>query len=201
MTKSFTKKIALASSLFLASILSACTLNVTAQTVYQSQGFDIKLSGTSNIHDWQMKAVKGTSEASFTVDAKGKVTSVSKLSFTLPAKNLKSEHTAMDKNTYKALNTANHPNISFVGTSATITSTGGDNYQLSCQGKMSIAGVTKQTELLATGKYNPTNKSFTVTGVKKMKMTDYNVQPPKALMGTIKTGDDISISYNVTFSK
>jgi polyisoprenoid-binding protein YceI len=172
-----------------------------SQTVYQSHNFDVKLNGTSNIHDWEMKAMKGTSEASFLVDAKGKVTSISKLSFTLPAINLKSEHTAMDNNTYKALNTAKNPNITFVGASATITSTGGDNYQLSCQGKMTIAGVTKQTELLATGKYNPTAKSFTVTGVKKMKMTDYNVQPPKALLGTIKTGDDISISYNVTFSK
>ena len=172
-----------------------------SQTVYQSHNFDVRLNGTSNLHDWEMKAVKGTSEASFLVDAKGKVISITKLSFTLPAKNLKSEHTAMDKNTYKALNTDNNPNISFVSTSATITSTGANNYQLNCQGKMSIAGTTKQTELVATGKYDPANKSFTVTGVKKMKMTDYNVQPPKALMGTIKTGDNISISYNVTFSK
>lgn len=179
------------------------TISIAAisQTVYQSEAFDIRLNGTSNLHDWEMKAVKGTSEASFLVDAAGKVISISKLSFTLPAKNLKSGHMAMDKNTYKALNTDNNPNISFVGSSTAITSTGGNNYQISSLGEMTIAGTTKQTELVATGKYNPAGKSFTITGVKKMKMTDYNVQPPKALMGTIRTGDDISISYNVKFSK
>jgi hypothetical protein len=54
-------------------------------------------------------------------------------------------------------------------------------------------------ELMATGVYNPADKSFTVTGVKKMKMTDYNVKPPTALLGTIKTGNDITISYNLKF--
>ena len=170
-----------------------------AQTVYHSQAFDLKLNGTSNLHDWEMKAVKGTSEVAFVVDAKGILTSLSKLSFSLPAKNLKSNHSGMDNNTYKALNAEKNPNISFVGTSATVTSKGGNNYQFNCLGKMSIAGTTKQTDLVATGKYNPADKSFTITGIKKMKMTDYNVKPPKALLGTIKTGDDISISYNIKF--
>jgi hypothetical protein len=59
----------------------------------------------------------------------------------------------------------------------------------------------KQTQLVATGKYNPAGKSLIVTGVKKMKMADFNVAPPKALMGTINTGNDISISYNMKFTR
>ena len=170
------------------------------QTVYQSQAMDIRLTGTSTLHDWEMKAVIGTSEASFSVDHNDKVTSLSRLSFTLPAKNLKSNHAVMDKNTYKALHADINPNISFVLTSATVTSTGQNNYQLNCSGKLTIAGTTKETDLVATGKYDPADKSFTVTGVKKMKMTDYNVKPPKVMLGTIKTGNDIAISYNVKFS-
>ena len=160
---------------------------------------DIRLNGTSSIHDWEMKAAKGTSEASFSIDGAGKVTSFSTMSFSLPATNLKSDHKLMDNNTYKALKTDKNPNISFVMTSGSITATGGNNYQLNCLGKLTIAGTTKQTNLLATGKYNPADKSFTVTGVKKMKMTDYNVTPPTVMMGAIKTGNDISISYNVKF--
>lgn len=169
------------------------------QTVYHSQVFDIKLSGTSNLHDWEMKSAKGTSEVAFVVDSKGVITSLSNLSFTLPVTNLKSKSKAMDKNTYKALNADANPNISFAGTSARITSKGNNNYVFNCTGKMSIAGTTKQTELIATGKYNPVDKSFTITGIKKMKMTDYNVKPPKALLGSIKTGNDITISYNIKF--
>ncbi len=174
---------------------------VVAQTPYQSQEIDIRLNGTSNIHDWEMKAVKGSSEASFTIDLKNKVTALTSLSFILPATNLKSEHKVMDNNTYKALKTAKNPNLSFVLASATVVLTGTDTYQLNCSGKLTIAGTTKETNLIATAKYNPADKSLTITGVKKMKMTDYNVQPPKALLGTIKTGDNISISYTLKYTR
>ncbi len=193
------KKIALFST-FLVTGFGMCS-NLAAQTVLQTQVMDIRLNGTSNLHDWEMKAIKGQSEALFTVDSKNKVTSLSKLSFTLPAKNLKSKHNQMDKNTYKALNTDKNPNIIFMLSSATITETGNNNYKLNCSGKLTIAGISKQTDLIATGKYNPSDKTFTVTGSKKMKMTDYNVAPPKALLGTITTGNDITISYQLKFKK
>ncbi|MEO8769414.1 MAG: YceI family protein [Ferruginibacter sp.] len=185
--------------IILAAINLAVAINVSGQSKYQSSAFEIKLTGTSNLHDWEMKAISGTSDASFVVE-KDKVISVSKLNFSLPAKNLKSGHNAMDKNTYKALKTDSNPTISFVLVSATVISSGGNNYKLNCVGKMTIAGVTNQTDLAASGIYNPANKTFTITGIKKMKMTDYNVTPPKALLGTLKTGNDISIAYNIKFS-
>lgn len=170
-----------------------------AQTIYHNRVFDIRLNGTSNLHDWEMKAGAGKSEAAFIVD-NGKVISMSKMNFSLPVRNLKSGHNAMDKNTYKALNTDVYPDISFVMGSGTITSAGGNNYNLVCRGNMTIAGTTNQTELISTGVYNPADRSFTVSGTKKMKMTDYKVTPPRALLGTLKTGNDISISYKVQFT-
>jgi polyisoprenoid-binding protein YceI len=175
--------------------------NAGAQTPFQSKSVTISLTGTSSLHDWEMKAGQGKSEGAFTIDANNKITAISKLNFSLPAKSLKSEHTMMDNNTYKALNTDKNPTISFVLTSGTVTSTSNNNYQLHCFGKLTIAGTTKETDLIATGSYNPADKSFTVTGVKAMKMTDYNVKPPTVMMGTIKTGNDISIAYNVKFTQ
>jgi hypothetical protein len=58
---------------------------LSAQTVFQSQLIDVRLTGTSTLHDWEMKAAKGTSEVAFVVDPAGKITSISRLSFTLPA--------------------------------------------------------------------------------------------------------------------
>lgn len=194
--KSTLKKIALLFSL----ILIVTTVSF-GQTNYHSKTADVKLNGTSNIHDWEMVATVASSDAAFAVNANGQVTGLTALNFVLPVANLKSGHGQMDKNTYKALNSTKNPNISFSLTSATVTSTGNNNYTIHGVGKLSIAGTVKQTDLQATGKYNPADKSFTVTGVKKMKMTDYKVDPPKALMGTIKTGDDISIAYTLKFTK
>lgn len=57
-------------------------------------------------------------------------------------------------------------------------------------GKLTIAGKTKLTDLVATLTYNAGNKTFNCTGTKKLKMSEYGVKPPTAMMGTIKTGDD-----------
>jgi len=195
------KNLALLSTLILAASLTTISNAVSAQTVFQSNTVEIRLTGTSSLHDWEMKTVLGSSEATFVVDASGKITAISTLSFTLPATSLKSESKAMDKNTYKALDTKKNPNISFVLTSATVVANGGNNYQLNCIGRLTIAGTVKETELLAIGKYNPADKSFTISGVKKMKMTDYNVKPPTVMLGAIKTGNDIAISYNLKFSR
>jgi polyisoprenoid-binding protein YceI len=195
------KRPSLLKILLLLILNSTICVSAIAQTVYKTEAFDIRLNGTSSLHDWEMKAVKGNSVASFTVNAKGKLASLSRLSFTLPVTNLKSSKKSMDKNTYKALHADKNPNISFVLTSATVTDMGENTYELNCKGKMTIAGTSIQTQLMATSIYNPADKSFTVTGIKKMKMTDYKVKPPKALLGTITTGDDISISYNIKYSR
>ena len=103
----------------------------------------------------------------------------------------------MDNNTYKALKTSKNPNITFVLISGNVTPDGSNTYQLKGIGKLTIAGTTIQTDLVATLKYNPADKSFSCSGVKKFKMTLYGVKPPVIFMGTIKTGDEISISYNL----
>lgn len=172
-----------------------------AQTLYHAQDVDIRLQGTSTLHDWEMKAGKGNTEAVFVIDAANKILSLSKLTFTLPVKNLKSEHTVMDKNTYKALQADANPSIQFVLSSATIVPATGNEYKIECVGKLTIAGTTHETTLTATAVFNAVDKSLLISGVKKMKMTDYNVKPPTVMLGTIKTGNDIAILFSVKLIK
>jgi polyisoprenoid-binding protein YceI len=101
----------------------------------------------------------------------------------------------MDKNAYKAMNTDKYKNISFVLSSAAITPSVTNVYQVKVTGNLTISGVTKKTELAGTAKYNPTDKSFVLFGSKTFKMSEYGVKPPTVMMGTIKTGDQITVSF------
>jgi polyisoprenoid-binding protein YceI len=195
------KRILLSRVIFLLTINISICIAASSQTVFKSDVVDIRLAGTSTLHDWEMKSVKGISDAEFTITSGGKVSSLSKLSFSLPVKSLKSDHIAMDNNAYKAMKTGNNPNLNFILTSSTIKLIGENHYQINCIGKMTIAGTTKEINLVADARYNTADKTFTVSGIKKMKMTDYNVKPPKVVLGTIKTGNDISISYNMKYVK
>ena len=182
-------------SLLLAFFISGSTRSL-AQEKYHAQALDVTVSGTSTLHDWEMKSGKGFFDALISV-ADDKVI-FSGLSFNFPAESLKSGHSLMDKNTYKALNTEKNPNISFVLSSGNVTSLGSNTYLLKGMGKLTIKGTTQLTDLVVTLKYNPADKSFSCTGTKKFKMSEYGVKPPTVMMGAIKTGDAIAISYNLT---
>jgi len=170
----------------------------TAQVKYQSAGgVKITIEGTSNIHDWEMVSDKGACTAVFTFNAGGGMTGVSFLGFNLAAESLKSEHKAMDKNTYKAMNTDKYPYISFTITSCTVQPSSGNNYVLKTKGKLTISGVTKDVDIAGACALNPGDKSINCAGSYPIKMTDYNVTPPSIMFGTIKTGNNINVKFSL----
>lgn len=171
--------------------------SAAAQTKHTSTGtVKIVIEGTSNIHDWDMKSDKGTFSGTFDVNTSGLPTGLSALSFSLPAQSLKSEHTAMDKNTYKALNTSQYPAISFTSGAAIIKQEGAAGYTLTTKGQLTISGTTRDVLLTANGVVNP-DRSITYSGQYRLKMTDYKVEPPSIMFGAIKTGDDIVVKFSL----
>ena len=171
----------------------------SVQAKFKVQNGNVQIAGSSSLHDWTEKSDKVTSEGTFTI-TNDKITALSGLTFTVASKTLKSEHTMMDNNTYKALAADKNPNITYVANSATITQLDASTVTIKTTGKLTIAGNTRETEVIATAQVNA-DKSITVTGSKKFKMTEYGIKPPTAMFGTIKTGDDLTITYTLKFIK
>jgi polyisoprenoid-binding protein YceI len=177
------------------------SIGAFAQVKYNSKnGLNLVVSGTSTLHDWDMKSSQGSFDASFTFNAAGAVTAITGLSFTTPANALKSGKDAMDKNAYKALKLDKNPNISFTAATATITAATATDFTVKAIGKLNIAGAPVDAEIIATGKINA-DKSITVTGTKKISMKDYGMTPPSFMMGTIKTGNDVTLKFDLKLTK
>lgn len=181
-------------ALFLIGALGMARLQ--AQTNYQSNNGQVTVKGTSTLHDWDMKSSKGQTKATFGISG-DQVTSITALTFSVAAESLKSDKSGLDKNAYKALNTDKHKQISFTMTSGTVTAGAGNKLKITATGNLTISGQSKRVTLTADGQYNPTDKSITVNGSTKFKMSEYQVKAPVLMMGTIKTGDDITIDYQV----
>jgi polyisoprenoid-binding protein YceI len=180
--------------------LVCCSLLITAsanaQVKYQSAGVKITVEGTSNIHDWNMKSEKGTCSGAFDLSSNNTVTGLSGLSFSVPAESLKSEKSGLDKNSYKALNTSKYNLISFTAGQVTVKPAAGTSHTLVTNGKLTIAGVTKDVQFIATGVVNA-DKSITYSGSYLLKMTDFNVEPPSLMFGAIKTGNTVTVKFNL----
>ena len=159
-----------------------------------TQTVSLTIKGTSTLHDWEMKSDKGRVDVVLGLN-NAKLIGLTGLRFSVEAESLKSDKTMMDNNAYKALKTNSAKYISFLATAATISQVNETSYQIRAFGKLTVAGTTKETDIVADVKYNNAEKSFVVTGTKKLKMTEYNVKPPSFMLGTVKTGDEISISF------
>ena len=187
--------------ILLLAAFSVLAFSINAQVKYHTKDdLNLLVSGTSTLHEWDMKEAKGEVNAVFNFDAKGAVTGLSTLSFTAPAEGLKSEHTAMDKNAYKALKTSANPNFSFVMSNSTITHTDANNFTVKAVGKLTLGGFTKDVELNAVCKINA-DKSISVSGSQKISMSDYKIEPPTFMFGAVKTGNDIVLKYSLTIRK
>lgn len=180
-------------------VLLLLTLGVSAQIHYISTSGDLLVSGTSTLHNWTMRSAKAECSASFDLNASGQVDALSALSFTTPANALKSDHRSMDKNAYKALRTDKASQITYTMTAVTITQTP-NGAAVTCKGKLTMAGTTREEELVAVCKTNSDN-SITVTGSKAISMKQYSIDPPTFMLGTVKTGNDIVLTFHLTLKK
>lgn len=167
-----------------------------AQQVFKpSADSKVIVEGTSSLHDWtsEATAIKGNA----IIDLKdGKLENLKDVSVSIPVKNIKSGKSGMDKNTYTALKEKEHPEIKF----AMDSYKNGKPGELSVKGKLTIAGSTKQIEMPVKYKVlSPSKISF--EGSTSFKMSDFGIDPPTAMMGTIKTGDDVTISFLTTLIK
>lgn len=159
----------------------------------------VKVDGTSNLHDWDITSTSQFGKLKAEV-SEGKLLEISLLEFELNPETLKSGKAAMDKNTYKALKTDKHKKIHFkLKKTNKIETVGTDTYRVSGVGSLSIAGTERNIDVSFNAKVFP--GKIQISGSQKLKMTTYNVDPPKALMGTITTGDQVTVSFDSTFSK
>jgi polyisoprenoid-binding protein YceI len=178
----------------LATALTFIVMIGIAQQGYRQTGSPIfTIAGTSTMHDWTMTSQGATYNASFEINADGIPTKLSAVTVNLPAESLKSKEKAMDKNAYNSLKTDKYKEITFQLASSKIV-----QKTITCTGNLTIAGTTKPIEVDVI--YEVRNGTLYCKGSKKIKMTDFNVEPPTFMFGAIKTGDDLTINFEVTLA-
>ncbi|WP_339880990.1 YceI family protein [uncultured Algoriphagus sp.] len=192
---------------FILMLISIIGLNhrANSQSTYKiedSKDVNIKLMGTSTLHDWEMQATSalGTGEFIFKAGSKSDLSSVKSLSFSLQVEDLKSDNKGLDKNAYKALKSDKYKDINYELVSAIVKAEKSNQYLLKTNGKLTIAGVSREIKMDVLCIVN-VNGSINCTGSSKLNMTDFNVEPPSFLLGAMKTGDAITLEFNVTYSK
>jgi hypothetical protein len=171
-----------------------------AQVRYTSTTVDLTINGTSTLHDWSMTSIKAQCEALLDLNTAGQITGAHSIRFSTPANALKSEHTSMDNNAYKALKADQAPLISYTATSVNVAAAPGGASTVTVTGKLTIAGMTRDAQIVAICQPNPDN-TIAVSGKENISMKEFSIDPPTFMLGTIKTGNDITLSFKLTLKR
>jgi polyisoprenoid-binding protein YceI len=112
----------------------------------------------------------------------------------IPVESIKStKGKMMDSKTYDAFNYEKYPFIIYTLTSAKINQNSG---VIEAKGNLSMAGTSRPIDIQVKYKMLP-NGDLQLTLSKKLKMTEFKMEPPTAMMGTIKVGDEVTVSFDV----
>ena len=194
---SFLNKVNITIIISIVFLLSIPLKSFSQQFQLNNPSSDLKIYGTSSLHDWHEEVEE--QKGSISIDNSDNLT-ISALKLEIMSESLKSGKRGMDKNTYKALKTDTYKTITFqLNEVKSITKISDQNYKVEVYGNLTITGVTKKIQL--NFELSLSDKSIKLKGEKSFKMTDYNIDPPTALLGTITTGDEVTIKFNTVFNK
>lgn len=167
-----------------------------AQKNYEVKSHTIVVSGTSNLHDWTADVLKAKGVFNVKVES-NKIADIQGVELKVDAQSFNSSKgSIMNSKINDAIKSKKYPEINFKATKLNSITEKGGVTQINSSGVLTIAGTSQNITIDAIGKILP-NGDIELTGSKKVKMTDYKVEPPTAMFGALTTGDEVTITFKL----
>ncbi|MGI9550782.1 MAG: YceI family protein [Aurantibacter sp.] len=170
-------------------ILFCISLTGLAQETYTlSSDSKLTIDGTSTVHDWTVTAntVEGT------LKAEGKGTAPKEIDFQVTVADIKSERGAtMDKKMHNALGKDSHPKVMFTLKEVKDEST--------LVGTLTIGGNAQDVEIA--GRLDISADKVMITGEHGIALKDFEIEPPTAMFGQVIVGNDVTVKFDLVFTK
>jgi polyisoprenoid-binding protein YceI len=165
-----------------------------------NKDYKVTIHGSSNLHDWDETVTQVTGHGTVSPNSDGSY-NLEAMHIEMNVHSIKSNEKVMNNKTYAALKANAHPEIIFTITtpikSLKINAT---ENTFPVKGNLTIAGVTKLVDMQVKAMI-PAKGKLVFEGSQKIKMTDYGVSPPTALLGVLKTDNDIVLNFKTNFTE
>lgn len=162
----------------------------SAQEIRLDQNAVFFVDGTSTLHDWTVESDKATGIIKLTEST------IESVTVQVPAQSLESGKSGMDRRMHDALNVRRHNQITFTSNQITLNESKSGGV---AAGELTIAGKKQPFEVSFVVEENGSSWKF--TGSSTFKMSQFDVDPPTAVMGTIRSGDEVTVRFEINSSK
>ncbi len=185
--------------LYAAILIVTLSINAYADK-YTSKAFTMMVSGTSTLHDWKSPASKNIATGDFTI-AGNDLQKINSMYVEVVAKSIKNEeHDGMNDKTWDCIKADEFPTIIFNLTSVKSIENAVAEFNINALGNLKIAGTTLPIDIQVKAKVLA-NGDVEITGSKKIKLSQFKLERPSAMLGTIKCGDEITLTFSIVLKK
>jgi polyisoprenoid-binding protein YceI len=187
------------SILLLALVLPFTAWSQTTSDYVVDENSSMIIAGTSTLHDWEADVEEFSLESDIDPELmKEGEAGVSSLRFTAKVESIESGKGKMNSKIYDALKEEEYPEITFELTEATLVDSLKDNdrINLDITGTLNVAGVENTISFPVEGMQIAAD-AYRFDGTYSLEMEDYDVDRPSAMLGTIKAGGTVDISFSL----
>ncbi len=164
------------------------------------------IEGTSTLHSWDVEANEVhidfmVSPLWFDSMENWDSDDIEQLKVTVPVRELDGGRSRMNRDLREAMNEEKYPEIIFSWNSIEIEETEeSSNRDMKVEGTLEIAGVEREIEFSVIALLNEEGE-MEVKGEVEMDMEDYGIDPPRALLGTIRTGNMVTLKFDLAIKR
>jgi polyisoprenoid-binding protein YceI len=163
------------------------------------EGSRIWIEGDSNLHEWTCEV--GGFRPELTVDRAGPTTpppEVHVATAMIAVSEIECGNGKMNDNLRKALDATAHPLIRFELTRAQLVDPGvAGSVETLATGRLTVAGTTRELSMHVSGT-DTGDGALRLQGSAHIRMSDWGIRPPTAMLGLLKTADEVTIFVDLT---
>lgn len=196
------KRLLSAASLLIAAgalLMGAVSMPPTSYMIQPDES-SMRVEGTSTLHDWSCPV--GTMNGSFEIDTATTesmpISGLQRAHITVPVEQIDCDKNTMNRKLREAMQVKAYPEVMYTLASAKLQPLpdATDKFEIQTTGELIIAGTRKQIDMTVTGQ-RLSDGQIRFVGQKSFKLSDFNVDRPSAMLGTIKTGDEVTVYFDV----
>lgn len=197
------KSIIYSLTLIILFVFSSATAQDVTLNLSEIQQF--KIDGDSNVKSWDADVTEATAILTLsdieniTLEALTPET-IQSLVITIPVSGIQSDSGRLTSNMHEYLKMDDHPQITYQLTDVTSVEYDGEIALITADGVINVAGVELPVTMNVEAAVSA-DGVISFSGSQDLLMTSFDIDPPTAVLGTIRAHDEITILHQVSFSR
>ena len=161
----------------------------------------MRVEGTSTLHDWScpVESMTGTFQIDTTASESVPISGLNRAHISVPVEQIVCDKNTMNEKLQDAMQINAYPQVMYTLQSVNLQplpDSSASWFEAQTTGELMIAGERQGIDMMVKGQKMDDGR-LRFIGQHTITLSDYDVDRPSALLGTIKTGKDVTIHFDV----